>query len=542
MLNTIYSLISDILRDGSYKIPEFTVEHPKNSDFGDISSNIAMKLAGVLKKNPMLIAEDIRGKLLNLNKPFIDRIDVVRPGFINFFISDDYYRSMVQKLLDQGQHFMKPEPEKKTIQIEFVSANPTGPLTIGHGRQAILGDTIARILEWYGNDVTREYYFNNAGRQMQKLGESVYARCLELQGKEFSIPEGGYEGEYIKDIAADYLKEKNGKLPENPADRELIDFASDKIFKIIRETLLKLRVKHDVFSNERDLYTSGKIDEVLTLLRERDYIYDKDGAIWFKAARFGAEKDRVFVKSSGEPTYRLPDIAYHREKIKRGFDQVIDIFGADHHATFPDVKAGLEAMGYDTSGITVLLHQFVTLTRNGEKVKMSTRKANFVTLDELTDLVGVDVVRYFYIMRTMDSHLNFDIELAQKESDENPVFYLQYAHARMNNILRHSVEKGIDSYDDGDISLLTEPEILDVLKVVAEFGETMELCRRTLEPMHLTSYLQKLATAFHKFYSVHRVVTEDLDLSKARLKFIHAVKTLMAEGLEILGIHAQLLM
>jgi len=542
MLNTVYSLISDTLRDNTCKIPEFTVEHPKNSEFGDISSNIAMKLAGVYKKNPLLIAEDIREKLIKLNNPFIDRIEVVRPGFINFFISDDYYRSMVKKLLEQSHDFMKPEPEKKRIQIEFVSANPTGPLTIGHGRQAILGDTIARILEWFGNDVVREYYFNNAGRQMQKLGESVYARCLELQGKDFSIPEGGYEGEYIKDIAADYLKTKHGNLPENPSDRELIDFASDQIFAIIRDTLLKLRVNHDVFSNEKDLYTSGKIDEVLSLLRKQGYLYDENGAIWFKAALFGAEKDRVFVKSTGEPTYRLPDIAYHREKIRRGFDQIIDIFGADHHATFPDVKAGLEAMGYDTTGITVLLHQFVTLTRNGEKVKMSTRKANFVTLDELTELVGVDVVRYFYIMRTMDSHLNFDIELAQKESDENPVFYLQYAHARMNNILKHSMEKGIDSYDDGDISLLKEPEIMDVLRVTAEFGETMELCRRTLEPMHLTSYLQKLATAFHKFYSVHRVVTEDLELSKARLKLIHAVKTLMAEGLGILGIHAPDLM
>lgn len=538
MLQYIQSLISEVLRKRSIEIPDFTVEHPKNPDFGDISTNVAMKLAGVLKRNPLKIAEEIREDLLTRHDSLIQKIECVRPGFINFVISDHYYQSLVEKLIKEDKDFMKPDQEGKKVQIEFVSANPTGPLTIGHGRQAVLGDTIARILEWYGNKVTREYYFNNAGRQMQRLGESVYARCKQVLGEDYPIPEGGYEGEYIRDIASDYLTERGGILPENPLDRDLIDFASDRIFKMIRETLERLGVHHDIFTNEKDLYTSGKIDEVLSLLREKEYLYDKEGAVWFRATRFGAEKDRVFVKSSGEPTYRLPDIAYHRDKLSRGFDLIIDIFGADHHATYPDVKSGLEAMGYDTSNIVVLLHQFVTLTRNGEKVKMSTRKANFVTLDELMDLAGADVVRYFYIMRTMDAHLNFDIELAQKESDENPVFYLQYAHARMNNILKHSVDKGIDSYLEGNIQLLNEPETLDVLKVVAEFGEVMELCRRTLEPMHLTSYLQKLATAFHKFYATHRVVTEDLPLSRARLKMVHAVKTLMAEGLGILGVTA----
>ncbi len=538
MLEYIHSLISDVFRDSPFEIPDFTVEHPKNPDFGDVSTNVALKLAGILKKNPLQIAEDIRSQIEAKKDPLIQRIECVRPGFINFHISGSYFQSMVEKLVEQGQDFMKDVPERKKIQIEFVSANPTGPLTIGHGRQAILGDALARILEWYGNDVTREYYFNNAGRQMQRLGESVYARCKELTGEHYPIPEGGYEGEYIKDIAAAYLGKTGGKLPEDPMDRELIDFASNEIFKMIRKTLERLGVRHDVFTNERDLYTSGKIDEVLTELKNRDYLYKKEGAVWFRATHFGAEKDRVLVKSTGEATYRLPDIAYHRDKINRGFDMIIDIFGADHHATSPDVKAGLKAMNYDTSRITVLLHQFVTLTRHGEKVKMSTRRANFVTLDELIDLVGADVVRYFYIMRTMDSHLNFDIELAQKESDENPVFYLQYAHARMNNILKHSREKGIDSYDDGNIALLSEPETMDVLKVTAEFKEVMDLCRRTLEPMHLTTYLQKLATAFHKFYATHRVVTEDIPLSKARLKMVHAIKTLMAEGLAILGIHA----
>ncbi len=538
MLQYIQSLISESLRNHPFEVPDFTVEHPKNPDFGDVSTNIALKLAGILKKNPLNIAEEIGHEIASRKDPLIHKIECVRPGFINFYISEKYYQSQVERLLEEGNQYMKPEPEEKKVQIEFVSANPTGPLTIGHGRQAVLGDTIARILEWYGNKVTREYYFNNAGRQMQRLGESVYARCKQIKGESCPIPEGGYEGEYIRDIASDYLKERENRLPENPMDRDIVDFASDRIFSMIRETLERLGVNHDIYTNEKDLYSSGKIDEVLTALRENDYLYDKEGAVWFKATLFGAEKDRVFVKSTGEPTYRLPDIAYHRDKLNRGFDLIIDIFGADHHATYPDVKAGLEAMNYDTSKIIVLLHQFVTLTRNGEKVRMSTRKANFVTLDELMDLAGPDVVRYFYIMRTMDAHLNFDIELAQKESDENPVFYLQYAHARMNNILKHSVEKGIDTYRDGDIHLLNEPETLDVLKVTAEFGEVMDLCHRTLEPMHLTTYLQKLATAFHKFYATHRVVTEDIPLSKARLKMVHAVKTLMAEGLDILGVTA----
>lgn len=372
---------------------------------------------------------------------------------------------------------------------------------------------------------------------MRMLGLSVLARYNELLGQDLVIPEGGYEGEYIIDIAKDFQKVHGNEKTED--DLQLfIDFASHAIFITIRDTLKRLGIEHDVYFNEKDLYKEGKIKEVLDELTERGFIYEEDGATWFKATMFGAEKNRVLVKNTGEPTYRLPDIAYHREKIRRGFDLIIDIFGADHHATYPDVKAALEAMDLDTSHINVLLHQFVTLTQNGEKVKMSTRKANFVTLDELMDLAGTDVVRYFYIMRSMDSHLNFDLALAQKQTDENPVFYLQYAHARMSNILLHSSEKGIDSYDDADLSLLKEDEIITLLESMIEFKDIMELCKNTLEPMHLTNYLYRLATAFHKFYSVHRVVSEDIELSKARLQLIDAVKIVLANGLSILGISA----
>lgn len=518
-----------------WEIPVFKVERPKNTDHGHASCNIAMILTRQLRRNPREIAQELVTALAS-KIDMVEKIEIAGPGFINFTFKIAYFQSVVTTVLDKKDDYAKSNPGAgKTVQVEFVSANPTGPLTIGHGRQAVLGDVISRILEWQGYDVTREYYFNDAGRQMRMLGLSVCARYQQSLGKDLEIPEGGYEGEYIKEIA-EHVKEKHGtELTEK--DVEIFtEEASLEIFEIIKTTLRRLGVFHDVYFNEKDLYRQGKIKEVLDELGKGGYLYEEEGATWFKATEFGAEKNRVIVKSTGEPTYRLPDIAYHREKIRRGFDLIVDIFGADHIATYPDVQSALQAMGFSTEHIHVLLHQFVTLTKNGEMVKMSTRKANFVTLDELIDIAGTDVVRYFYIMRSMDSHLNFDIELAQKQTDENPVYYLQYAHARMCNILRHSTEKDIDSYEDGDLSLLTEKEIIDMINVLTEFPETMELCQRTLEPMHLTTYLYKLATAFHRFYSVHRVVSENIPLSKARLKLVAAVQIVLANGLSILGI------
>ena len=537
MIRTVEREIQKTLDQLGWDSPKFSVERPRNSNFGHLSSNVALTLAKQLKRRPLDIAEEI-AKELEAAISDIDKIEVVAPGFINFIFAPSYFQSFIPTIRKEKEQFQRTSEGKgKTVQVEFVSANPTGPLTIGHGRQAVLGDTVSRILEWYDYEVTREYYFNDAGRQMRMLGLSVLARYKELSGGKLEIPEGGYEGEYIIDIAKDFLNvHGEGK---NEDDLELfIEFASHAIFITIRDTLKRLGIEHDVYYNEKDLYKTGKIKSVLDELSDRGYTYEEDGATWFKATEFGAEKDRVLVKNTGEPTYRLPDIAYHREKIKRGFDLIIDIFGADHHATYPDVKAALEAMELNTSHIRVLLHQFVTLTQDGEKIKMSTRKANFVTLDELMDLAGTDVVRYFYIMRSMDSHLNFDLALAQKQTDENPVFYLQYAHARMNNILIHSSEKGIDSYENADLSLLKEPEIITLIESMIEFKDIMELCKNSLEPMYLANYLYRLATAFHKFYSVHRVVTDDIELSKARLQLIDAVKIILANGLKILGVSA----
>jgi arginyl-tRNA synthetase len=537
MLDTVRTHIEEIRKQLGWPDSAYTVERPRDRSFGHVSTNIALTLAKSLKRKPVQIADELAEQLQS-RIPGLKDVGIAGPGFINFTFSPDYFQDLIPRIREQKRDFRRENREKgKKVQVEFVSANPTGPLTIGHGRQAVLGDSIARILEWHGYEVTREYYFNDAGRQMRMLGLSVMARYLQAMGHKAEIPESGYEGEYIQDIAADFRK-KYGDTKTQEHLQLFIDFASNEIFQLIRDSLKRLDIEHDVYTNEKELYSSGKIDEVLKILEEKGYTYQENGAIWFRAAQFGAEKDRVLVKNTGEPTYRLPDIAYHREKILRGFDLIIDIFGADHHATYPDVKAALQALGYDTSNIKVLLHQFVTLTREGEKVKMSTRKANFVTLDELIDLTGADVVRYFYLMRSMDSHLNFDIALAQKQSDENPVFYLQYAHARMCNILLHSREKNIDSYESADLSLLKEDEALALLEIMTEFGDIMELCLKSLEPMHMCNYLYRLATAFHKFYTVHRVVTDNIALSKARLQLVDAVRIVLANGLNILGINA----
>lgn len=533
--NIIDKIYSDII-DGHQV--NFTVERPNNDKHGDLSTNIALKLASVLKENPILIAETIVKEIKDKNE-IIEKIEIVKPGFINFFIKDNYFQNIVEDVLSENRNYKKSNFGKnKKVQVEFVSANPTGPLTIGHGRQAVLGDTISRILEWNGYEVTREYYFNDAGRQMRLLGESVYARYMELLGEKLKLPQDGYEGEYIKDIARLFLEKYGEKYSNNQSEKIFIDFSTEYMLKSIKNTLKKLNIIHDVFFNEKTLYENGKIDEVLKKMEQKGSTYKSDGAIWFKATEFGAEKDRVLVKNSGEPTYRLPDIAYHVQKLEQNYDQIIDIFGADHHATYPDVVSALKVMGYDTSKIKVLLHQFVTLVRKNEKIKMSTRKGNFITLDELIDIAGSDVVRYFFIMRNMDSHLNFDIELAQKETDENPVYYLQYAHARISNVIKHSKLKGIRSFKDGNIELLKEKEEIDILKVISEFEETMELCRTTLEPMYLANYLHKLATYFHKFYQKHRVVTENKELTKSRLKLIKSIKIIFSNCLYILGIEA----
>jgi len=422
--------IETTLKDLSFPNIDIIFETPKLDTHGDLSTNVAMQLARPLKQNPRSIAEQIIAKL-KPDPAYISKIEIAGPGFINFFYSNNYLQQSVEHIIKAGEQFGRNNFGKgKKAQVEFVSANPTGPLTIGHGRQAVLGDTIANFLEWCGFQVTREYYFNNAGRQMRVLGESVRLRYLELLGELVEFPDDHYQGEYIKDIARQLHRKYGDSLKAEQESDLFKSTAEQMIFQDIKNTLQRLGIVFDVFFNEKDLYEQGDIDRVIRFFKENNLAYQKDGALWFRSTEFGQEQDRVIVKSTGEPTYRLPDIAYHRTKYERGFDLIIDLFGADHIATYPDVLAGLQALGYDSSRTKVLIHQFVTLYEGTEKVRMSTRKANFVTLDELMDEVGVDVTRWFFLMRSMDSHLNFDLSLAKSQSEENPVYYNQYAHAK----------------------------------------------------------------------------------------------------------------
>ncbi len=517
---------------------EVILQRPKEKKFGDYTTNLAMQLARHLKKKPTDIAQMII-EAFEPNPSFVSKIEVAGPGFLNFFAAADNLYNQLEQILDQKEQFGRLQfGAGKTANVEFVSANPTGPLTIGHGRGAVLGDTICRMLEAVGYQVTREYYFNNAGRQMRVLGESVRLRYMELCGQAIDFPDDHYQGEYIIDIARGIYEEFGDSLKDSDDITLFKDRAEREIFADIKKTIARLGFAFDVFYNEKTLYDEGKIDAVVQALREKGLIEEREGATWFLTTKLGFEQDRVFIKSSGEPTYRLPDTAYHVEKIKRGFDLIIDIFGADHIATYPDVLAAVQALGYDVSKIKVLINQFVTLTENGEKVKMSTRKANFITLDELIDDVGPDVTRYFFLMRNMNAHLNFDLTLARKQSDENPVFYIQYAHARICSILKLAEEKRLNPDQGADLKLLTCPEELQLIKHLTDFPKIIQASATSFEPHRLVNYLFDLAALFHKFYTVCRVISDDTGLSLARLNLINAVRIVIANGLNILGISA----
>jgi len=439
MKNTLVSALREILTTLNYPETKIVVQLPKNPNHGDFATNLALQLGGQLGKNPREIARILADKLKTEYSDLVDSTEIAGPGFINISINKNAIVSQLKAVLTLNKDYGKSNyGEGKTAQVEFVSANPTGPLTVGHGRGAILGDVISSILQWNGYKVEREYYYNNAGRQMHRLGESVKSRYLELLGEETVFPEEGYEGDYIIEIAQSLLDKKGDSLKNITENTLFKEAAESNIFLTIEKTLARLGLKFDSFFNENSLYDSGAIDDVVKSLRQKKLLYEKEGATWFKATAAGREQDRVIIKSSGEPTYRLPDIAYHQNKFNRGFDLMVDVLGADHMDAYPDVLAAVEKLGCDSKKVNVIIHQFVTLTEDGEPVKMSTRKANYITLDELIDEVGQDVVRYFFIMRGINTHLNFDMALAKDESDENPVFYLKYAHARLCNILKHA--------------------------------------------------------------------------------------------------------
>lgn len=537
--NFIKSELNEFLKKHTIELP-ITLQRPKEEEHGDYASNLALQLARHLKKNPREIARDIISSI-NLNEKYVVKAEIAGPGFINFYVPASNLYDQLVHIFEQKSDFGKTKQAKPIkAQVEFVSANPTGPLTVGHGRQAVLGDTIANILEAAGYDVTREYYFNDAGRQMRVLGESVKIRYLQICGEDIDLPEDYYQGNYIKDIAQELYKEHGLSLKEDTGLALFTKAAETTIFENIKNTIKKIGFKFDVFFNEKSLYEQGKIDQTIANLKSKNLVYEKDGATWFKTSDLGFDQDRVIVKSSGEPTYRLPDIAYHVEKFKRNFELIIDIFGADHIDTYPDVLAALKVLGYDETKVKVLIHQFVTLTDKGVQVKMSTRKANFVTLDELIDEVGVDVTRYFFLMRGMNTHLNFDIDLAKTQSDENPVYYIQYAHARICSIISLAESKNINcqNHSRGILEYLTKKEEINLIKELLLFPETVNNCAQVLEPQRMVNYLFNLAATFHRFYTECRVLTDDNNLSMARLALIDGTRIVIANALAILGISA----
>jgi arginyl-tRNA synthetase len=513
----------------------FTV--PNQKEHGDYSSNIAMNFAKQLKKNPRQLAAEIIENL-DYDKNILDKIEIAGPGFINFYFSKSYVPSIIKEVITSADEFGKANKYKgKNAQVEFVSANPTGPLTVGHGRNAVIGDTVSNLLEWIGYNVDREYYFNNAGRQMRVLGDSVRLRYLELLGDKVEFPEEYYQGEYIKEIAAKLKNEYGDKFKDEGPEGIFKQTAEKEIFADINKTLERLNINFKNYYNENSLYEEGKIKGLLDEFKNRNLSYEKENAVWMKFSELGNEQDKVIVKSTGEPTYRLPDIAYHITKYERGYDLMVDLFGSDHNATYPDVLAGLKALGYNSQKVKVLIHQFVTIMQKGEIVKMSTRKANYITLDELMDEVGSDVVRYFFNMRSVTSHLNFDLDIAKKQSDENPVFYLQYAHARISSILRMTKEEGLNlSFEN--LQLLVTDEEQNLLKKLYEFPDEVLFSAEYFEPHKICTYLEELAALFHKFYTVCRIIGSEKNLAEARIALIIAVKTVIKNGLTILGVSA----
>lgn len=514
----------------------------KNRDHGDFASNVALSLAKPLGLNPRDLASKIVAELGNAGG-ILANVEIAGPGFINFFMADERWHEWIDRALRERDAFgLSAEGAGERVQVEFVSANPTGPLTIGHGRNAVLGDAIARILRASGYDVTREYYFNDAGRQMRVLAESLRARYEQLCGKASELPEEGYQGRYLIEIAR-ALHEEVGEAWLTESEQSFKERAQGAIFADIRETLERLGIEFESYFNENTLYAEGLVDAALEDLRALGLVYESEGATWFRSTDLKLDRDRVLIKSSGEATYLLPDIAYHREKFRRGFQRMVDIFGPDHIEQFPYVQAAVAALGHEADRVEVAIYQWVNLRRGGEIVKMSTRRASFVTIDEVLDEVGSDVFRFFMIERRADTHLDFDLDLAKERSDRNPVFKIQYAHARLCSLERRAREEGVElpGAQEADLTRLTSPVEKELAVELGRYPDRVARSAREREPQVIARYLLDLASAFHGYISDgrnHRVLSEDQGLSKARLALVSALRITLANGLNLLGISA----
>ncbi|PIP73943.1 MAG: arginine--tRNA ligase [Nitrospinae bacterium CG22_combo_CG10-13_8_21_14_all_47_10] len=519
--------------------PEIVVEKPKDETLGDFSTNIAMTLARSERKSPKVIAESVARHLKNGE---LSEAGVAGPGFINIKMSQEFFLERLRDAVKQGGDFGRSDAGQGTkVLIEFVSANPTGPLHVGHGRGAAVGDALARILRKAGYDLSTEYYINDVGNQMNFLGRSTWLRYRELLGEAIEFPEDHYQGEYIKDIAQEIIDQKGDEFLNRP-EEECIPFfrkfAKDNILEGIKKDLSGFRVTFDNWFSEETLYEDKSVEKAVDWLQSQGHIYEKDGAVWLKSSAFKDDKDRVIVKQTGERTYFCSDIAYHQNKINRGFKKLINLMGADHHGYVPRMEAVLEAMGYDKEIFRILLVQFVSLLRAGEKVSMSTRSGEFETLADVVGEVGVDAARYFFLMRSSDTHLDFDLELAKKETPDNPVFYIQYAHARICSIFRTAEEKGViwNRMDDVDLSSLKEEEEFAIIRAILAFPEIVEKSARALEVHRISHYLLDLVSRFHGYYSRHRVISDDNSLTQARLFLLDALRITIRNGFDLMGI------
>ena len=516
---------------------------PKDKSHGDIATTIALKISKLVRQNPMAYAESLAAKIGEEIKrssisESIVALEVKPPGFINFWYTDKkIFESLAHIVKERKRYGSTDLGAKEKINIEFVSANPTGPLTIAHGRQAAFGDTLANILSFANISLKREYYINDEGNQMTLLGQSIRARYLELFSQRSDMPQDGYQGSYIRDIASDIKSKYGTRFLKNDDVEFFTDYGCRWILSMIRRDLERFNVKFDVWYSQRKLSNSKRIERALEYLKRKNLIYQKGGATWFKSTDFGDDKDRVVIKSTGEYTYIAPDIAYHRDKYGRGFDRLIDIWGPDHHGYIPRIKAAVEALGHKGDTLDILIVQLCTLYRDGKAVQMSTRQGEFITLGNLIDEVGRDVARYFFLRRKRDSHLDFDIELAKKHSMDNPVYYIQYANARIHSILGYYKEsKRPISSKSVHFDLLKSEEEKAMIKLLSRFPFVIELCAKNLEVFPLISYLEEVASGFHSYYDKYRVVTDDAPLTEARLFLCKAILIVIENGLELLGV------
>jgi len=551
ILKAVKTAVSEWLKKKSISLPEFSIEpvleQTKTKGRGDLTTNIAFQLSPVTGINPREIAEEI-AEIIKVPSSVCERIKPAGSGFINFYLAPSVIHNILRNILANKFTYGRSDLGRgRAALLEFVSANPTGPLTIAHARQAAVGDVLANIFDSVGYKTEREYYLNDRGKQMNILAISTRARYMELLGRPSDFPENGYKGEYIKDIANSIIKDIGDKyldIPENDSISFFLKYAKMQILKMIKDDLRNFGVVFTNWVSEKEIVSANAVDEVLHKLEEKGYIYNSEGAQWFKSTAFGDDKDRVLIKSSGDMTYLTPDIAYHNNKYSRGFNILINIWGPDHHGYVSRIKAAVEALGHPKESLKILLVQLATLYRNGEPISMSTRAGEFVSLKELIQEVGTDAARYYLIMRHPEAHLDFDLETAKKETMDNPVYYIQYAYARISSIIKKYEESCGNStvdmnWDEVDFSYLKETEAAAIINYLSQYSEVLKDCSMILSPHLVAKYLEGLVSKFHKYYEKYRVINPDAKLTAARIGLISGVRTVLKNGLGILGVSAR---